>query len=293
MAIAGYKVRIRPTAGSYGAAVDVGNVLTYQFTGLTPATEYKAQRQAYDDSGNHSDWSAEATATTSFSPLSIASVVIGYEARLITGLSSGDPLAAWQDETPSNLDATRALSDSWPQYIIGANGEPYVDLNGGTGGNYFTIGDLSALTEGECFILVRGAADPASAGVETGLWKFGTSSDADLFPWTNGVVYCGWGSNARKTTSDPATDLEEWNVWNVWSAAGDFGMKLNGSAFFSTATNTVAFSSSPELGRSAETARRWGGDIAAFWMFDAKLSSGDRTLMEAYMAAIKADLDAP
>lgn len=226
-------------------------------------------------------------------PLAIAGVIIGYEASEISGLASGDPVPTWQDLTPSNLDATRALSDSWPQYIIGANGEPYVDLNGGTGGNYFTIGDLSALTEGECFILVRGAADPASAGDETGLWKFGTSSDADLFPWTNGVVYCGWGTDTRKTTSDPATDLEEWNVWNVWSAAGDFGMTLNGSAFFSTATNTVAFSSSPELGRSAETARRWGGDIAAFWMFDRKLSDVERTLVQTYMAGIKSLLDAP
>lgn len=43
----GYQVRIKPASGSYGAWVDVGNVLTHQFTGLDTLTPYKAQVRSY------------------------------------------------------------------------------------------------------------------------------------------------------------------------------------------------------------------------------------------------------
>lgn len=120
MAIAGYKVRIRPTAGSYGAAVDVGNVLTYQFTGLTPATEYKAQRQAYDDSGNHSDWSAEATATTDallFDGFTMTRTSI-YEVELVNPLYAGACCQVDIGGTPTDIDFADVVAEAANDYEI-------------------------------------------------------------------------------------------------------------------------------------------------------------------------------
>ena len=52
-----------------GAAVDVGNVLTTQDTGLTDSTEYSYRVRAYDAAGNRSEWSNLLSATTDAIPL--------------------------------------------------------------------------------------------------------------------------------------------------------------------------------------------------------------------------------
>jgi lysophospholipase L1-like esterase len=53
MAVAGYEIRI-----DGGTPVDVGNVLTYENTGLTPDTSYDAEVRSYDTAGNYSAWSS-------------------------------------------------------------------------------------------------------------------------------------------------------------------------------------------------------------------------------------------
>lgn len=54
----GYRVRL-----DGGAATDVGNVLTHEFTGLTPGTTYAVQVQAYNGAGD-SAWSTAVDGTT-------------------------------------------------------------------------------------------------------------------------------------------------------------------------------------------------------------------------------------
>lgn len=60
---AGYEYRIDGVT-----IVDVGNVLTYDVTGLTPATEYDFEIRAYDGQGNRSAWSPVVSATTTTTP---------------------------------------------------------------------------------------------------------------------------------------------------------------------------------------------------------------------------------
>lgn len=54
----GYRVRL-----DAGASTDVGNVLSHQFTGLTPGTTYAVQVQAYNAAGD-SAWSSAVNGTT-------------------------------------------------------------------------------------------------------------------------------------------------------------------------------------------------------------------------------------
>lgn len=63
MAIAGYKLRLNG-AGITDQVTDVGNVLTYTFTGLEANTEYAVEVASYDDVGTDSIWSAPVLATT-------------------------------------------------------------------------------------------------------------------------------------------------------------------------------------------------------------------------------------
>lgn len=72
IAVTGYEVRIRETSGSYGAWIDVGNVLNYQFTGLTAGTSYTAQVRAYDAAANISAASSEAEESTNVVAFNVA-----------------------------------------------------------------------------------------------------------------------------------------------------------------------------------------------------------------------------
>lgn len=87
MAIAGYKLRIN--GGSLSdQVVDVGNVLTYTFTGLDPSTEYAIEVASYDDLGTDSIWSAPVLATTEAAPM--LKLVVNAEGKVIVG-ASGRP----------------------------------------------------------------------------------------------------------------------------------------------------------------------------------------------------------
>lgn len=68
MAISGYKVRLNGGAIT-DQVTDVGDVLSYIFTGLQPATEYAVEVAAYDEDGLQSNWSAAVLATTDAAPV--------------------------------------------------------------------------------------------------------------------------------------------------------------------------------------------------------------------------------
>ena len=57
--LAGYKVYYGTASGSYGTPVNVGNVTTYQLTGLTPGQVYYLALTAYDPAGYESGFSNE------------------------------------------------------------------------------------------------------------------------------------------------------------------------------------------------------------------------------------------
>lgn len=59
--LAGYKVYYGTSSGSYGTPVDVGNVLTYSITGLSPNVLYYFAVSAYDTEGSEGVKSSEVT----------------------------------------------------------------------------------------------------------------------------------------------------------------------------------------------------------------------------------------
>ena len=60
--VTGYKLYVSTTSGTYApaSAVDVGDVLTYTFTGMADGTYYFVAT-AYDEKGNESGYSNECT----------------------------------------------------------------------------------------------------------------------------------------------------------------------------------------------------------------------------------------
>lgn len=99
MAVAGYKIKFRETAGGPSTVVDVGNVLEYDLgsiNGIDPEVEYAVSRAAYDGSGNLSAYSDEEIVTSAgpFDPVTSLSWIAFQDAEALSQ-ADGSNVATW------------------------------------------------------------------------------------------------------------------------------------------------------------------------------------------------------
>jgi hypothetical protein len=59
--LSGYRVYFGTVSGTYGQGISVGNVTTYTMTGLASGSQYYFAVTAFDDFGNESAYSNEAS----------------------------------------------------------------------------------------------------------------------------------------------------------------------------------------------------------------------------------------
>jgi hypothetical protein len=194
-----------------------------------------------------------------------------WKADAITA-SDNDAVATWPDSSGNARDLTSGTG------IYKANiqnGLPIVRFDGVD--DSYVVPDLSALTAGTVFIVVRVDNDPPGAAGQTGLWGLGTDSNSTHFPYTDSVIYDQFGTTARKTTGDPTVSLSAgFVVYNAISAAADWRSYLNNTLHFSTGTNTVGFTFAPRLGSDLGANVRLDGDVGEWVLYDSALSDTDR-----------------
>lgn len=205
------------------------------------------------------------------SPDDIAGLWTRLKAHDIVGLSDNDAVTTWEDSSTNNKDGTGAGGPTWQTNEL--NGKAIVRFDGVD--DRFTLPDASALTASTVFLVVKLVADPPTSG-KTGLWDFGSaagSGQSTHFPWTDGVIYDEWGTTARKSTVNPTPALTSWRLYEVISAASNWRSFLDGTSLFTTATNTVGFSTTPRLGSSfdASTTYWLDADVAEFIVYDSAL----------------------
>lgn len=208
-----------------------------------------------------------------------------------TGLTTpvsadGDAVAGWQDKSGNGRHMTQSTSGSRPLYKINiVNGKPVVRFDGTD--DVLAGANLSALSAAEAFIVVKtGQADPPAAGAGTGLWHYGTDTQASHYPFSNSNIYDNFGTNSRKTVGDPTPSLATFRLYNVMSKSGTWTARLDGTQIYTVASNTVGFRSSCELGNGLSGAGpTFNGDIAEVIVYSAELSGSDRDIVEAYIAS--------
>jgi len=198
--------------------------------------------------------------------------------------TEGQTIQFWRDFSSNGNDWEQSGASFRPVFDADAgskfNNGPAV-FNEGSSGDIRGFGgpNLSSETAGEIFILLFLESNTPAAA-DSGFWKFGTATFNTVIPWTDGNAYDGFGTNSRKSTGNPADDFSSSVIYNVISTSSEWTSKINSATVnhFTTATNTVAFSSTPFLGSSFSSASfQMDGRIAACVMYDGKLSSGDRT----------------
>jgi hypothetical protein len=123
-------------------------------------------------------------------------------------------------------------------------------------GTIYPMPDLSALTEGEAFLVAVRPTDPSTAN--DGVWgKFGTYGQTAYLPYNDGNVYEMFGSaSERPVNGNPVPSLASPFLYDVWTASNDYGIRINGTAFYSRGTNVVGFQSAPTF----------LGDPVGFWL---------------------------
>lgn len=211
-------------------------------------------------------------------------------------LSDGDPISTWTDSTGNGHDATAGGAQR-PTYRAsgGSNNEPYVEFDGSDDQMTIDSGNPSfatGWTQGEMFVVVKLDADPpasnsSDAGVVQGLGGTGFSLGARCeYPdFDSGDILEGFGNgNGSRRQFDPGVSLASWRLYNVSSQSGEYKARIDGTEVYSNATNTVSFAESgPRLCQTNSLARM-DGQVHEVLIYDAVLSSGDRSIAEDYLA---------
>lgn len=149
--------------------------------------------------------------------------------------------------------------------------------------DHLDMPDFTGITAAHMFFVVKLDADPPVNSNESG-WSTitGDAVNSLHFPFTDGTIYDGTFSTARKTTGNPAASLADWRVYEIISTSGEWTNKVDGTQVFTTATNTVSAPASSMFGQNLAN-HNLHGHLAGMYLFDAKLSSGDRTTLIDYI----------
>lgn len=217
-----------------------------------------------------------------FAPTDIASLVVMLEAENDTQSYANNDKVGQATDLSGNGNHFTASGTARPTYKTSqVNGKATYRF-AGTPEEMNGV-NLSALTAGEAFLVFQVDNDPATSSTTGGLWQFGTGT-RPLMPHSNGTWYDDFGSDSRKVTGNPTPDLStQYRLYNVISTSSEFTCEFDTSAHYTTATNTVAFNSDAYIGADAGSSGHMTGDIAAIYIFSAKLSTDDRTSMQDYI----------
>lgn len=198
--------------------------------------------------------------------------------------SDGQNIARWEDLSGNGNHVTQSTDAARPIWRLtgGPNGKGAVEMNGSS--MFFNVPNVfSGLTSGEVFIVIKIDTDPPTA-VASGIWKFGTETlFDDHYPFEDGTIYMGWGTNLRKTTVNPTPALTSWRLYNVKSTSTEYTTWLDGTELSTTGTNTVAFTTAPLLGKTATGGSFLDGVIAEMLIVDS-ITALEKIALKVYFA---------
>lgn len=217
-------------------------------------------------------------------PLSIAGIKLWLDASKITGLSDGNAVSAWNDESGNGLNTAQSDSAKRPVYKTNIiNGLPVVRFDG-------TNDNLNVSITLPTYITVFIVSGNASAG-KTFFIEHGANANNET-----GFYFFGEGGNATNIYRDGASDNYTASGWfgNSFAVAsmtydGTALVYKNGSAVSLSHTAGTARSNS-DVTKSLYIGERYpgdvvpmGADIAELIIYTGKLSDANRQAVENYL----------
>jgi hypothetical protein len=300
-AIDGTDAKFYVDGTNYGTDVDMGSIGAFtldrmgaaagiQFKGYMHEwmiyTNYKASATQIEQLWSNYVSNKWFAAPPLFVPSDESGLILWAEADNVTA-SDGDQLSQWDDDSGNNYHFKQATQILRPHYLVNQiNGLPAIRFYGTN--HYFNVSNVLnglSLTAAEVFIITKTVADPAASAATMGLWSISGTDEDTGYTFTDGVIYDGFGSSARKTTGNPTLSLTSWRLYNVQTAANAWTNRIDGEVHYGTGVNTVDFDQTTHLhlGVSwSDNTYMMDGWIALIAVYDHVLSESARDNFEDY-----------
>jgi hypothetical protein len=217
-----------------------------------------------------------------FTPASLPNLAAWYDADQQTE-ASGAGVATLVDRSGNGKNFIQATGGSQPTLTFAAiNGKKALSFNGSSTSMTCTAGLLNSASAGAWFAVVKLSADPpALAGP---VFDGFTSGAFDNYhPFTDGVIYDGFGVTARNTCGNPTPSLASTALIGTIAGPGDYRFLVNNTTLFSTAGSTIGFGTGTRnLGINNAT-DRLAGLVAEIIVTSAVPSAGDIANIVSYV----------
>lgn len=214
-----------------------------------------------------------------FTPAAVPSMYIWHDAAQETGYADNAEVATVLDFSGNGRNST-AIAGERPLYktaVLG--GKPAFRFDGSN--DVVSLVDLSALTQGEIFVVAKHLVPPAS-GLGA-LWAFHGGSNSTYLPFTDGFGYDAFGTTMRVDGMVLSGATESPFIYNVMSRAGLITNRINSTSLNIRNTNVVSFAAVPKIGNNDAGAMNF--DVAELILYSAALSPADRASVRNYLAS--------
>lgn len=197
-------------------------------------------------------------------------------------LDANGNVQQWTDLSGNGHHFSQSTATKRPQPIVDltANNQKVIDFNPDNL-NYLGGVNLSALTQGEIYSLVRKHVFPVVTESKCAIWNFGTGA-IDSYPYTDNYAYFGFGRNVRTMTFVHDNQLTKPHILNVISNS-DFIINVNKVQKHSSNLGVPQFSSNIYLGTSSPSnIYYYDGSFGETLLFNTVLSDSLRNLVNTF-----------
>jgi hypothetical protein len=215
-----------------------------------------------------------------FSPSDISGLKVWLKADAgLGGLSDGDPISTWADQSGGGHDFTSS-GTARPQYKTNIqNSLPAVRFDGSD--DILQGGNLSAQWASAATMFVVYNTDPNTGSFSV----FSTNSTDDWWRYDDGTSYVGAFRSSRLVNL-PRIALPSSGLRQVCIISNSTNYRLWADGII-LGTETAAYSAGniTNLGAYTPGQRHFKGDVHEVIIYDSSLSDGDRQSVESYLAS--------
>ena len=180
-------------------------------------------------------------------------------------------IVTWYDQSTNGYNFTTSTQADQATIVLNCFGNiPGVNFDTD---KYDRATILSGTTASSYFQVAQNINDPSTGAGSAPFLRH--NSLAAYYTYTDGVIYDDWGTNSRHTTGDPTTSLTNLVLYSTFAGASDWRSYINNTSFYSTGTNTVAYSGGLKMGYST-TGVNAKMKVAEGLIYSSLLSDGDR-----------------
>ena len=275
-----YTVWRQNGSSDFVAIAQVDNGLSYVDSGLTPGTSYNYEISANTLAGSSPGFSNSVSATTlPASDIPYASMRLWLRADIGAIADSNGNISRWQDLSGNGNDATQSIVSRQPTLVANSlNGLPAVQFTANKDQSFTLPNVMSGANSGEVFVVAKAASNAPS--YYRSLWSLGSG---DYYPYFDGSVYEGFGSQTQYNLGRPSLNLDQYIVYNVSTRTGAWTARIDGVVLSDRTGNTVYFDPQPTLGGYGGYSF-FDGDIAEVILFGNELSGTQREAVQASLA---------